>query len=53
MWIVGEFDIHRESLVDAILDLRTDLIVSEIGKKRKAALRDAHCCSLRPRLLQM
>jgi hypothetical protein len=36
--IAGEFDVHREALVEAILDLGADLVVGKIWQKRKAAL---------------
>ena len=40
--IVGEFDVHRPALLQAILDLAGNLLVGEIGQERKAALGDAH-----------
>ena len=42
MRIVGELDIHRPALFQAILHLTGDLLVGEIGQERKAALGDAH-----------
>ena len=42
MRIVGELEIHRPALFEAILDLDEDLIVGEIGQEREAALGDAH-----------
>src|SRR5271165_2775029 len=42
MRIVGELDVHRPALVETILDLASDLLVGQIGKKREAALGNAH-----------
>ena len=42
MGILGELEAHRPTFVEAILDLRADLVVGEIGQKREAALGDAH-----------
>ena len=42
MRIVGELEVHRPAVVEAILDLGQDLIVGEIGQEREAALGDAH-----------
>src|SRR5215471_11748896 len=42
MRVVGEFDVHRPALLQAILNLSADLRVGEIGQEREAALGYAH-----------
>jgi hypothetical protein len=42
MRIVGEFDVHRPAISQTILHLPGNLVVGEIGQKRKAALGHAH-----------
>ena len=42
MGILGEFEAHRPTLVEAILNLRPDLLIGEVRQKREAALSDAH-----------
>src|SRR6266404_2148204 len=42
MRIVGELDVHRPTLLQAILDLARDLLVGEIGQEGETALGDTH-----------
>jgi hypothetical protein len=42
MRIIREFDVHRPAIAQTILHLSGNLLVGEIGQKRKAALGHAH-----------
>jgi hypothetical protein len=33
MRIVGEFDVHRPAIVDAVLHLAADLLVGQVGEE--------------------
>jgi hypothetical protein len=45
--IVGKFEADSPTVVDAILHLRGDLLVGQIGKEGEGSLSDAHGdCSL-------
>src|SRR5690606_24441652 len=46
MRIVSKFKADGPATIDAILNLRADLVVREVGQERECALGDAHCSSL-------